>query len=288
MFYIKVYSGLNNKLIPLLSLLRISNKENHQIQCLWEPDIYNSKILFQFDDLFNPIQNITFIDKNTYLSKLYDNKLIVYNRNGSDRDRTQIIYSSSHKDSVFNSIVHLISYKEDNVLDNFVPYPRSIVQKNQFIDEMRIVIKKLMPTNEIMDKILSICEKFKNFDVLGIHIRSTDGGFVDIPTNDVYNAIAQHLKQPNSKVYISCDNLKLEKNIIDKFKDNILYFDNPFGHIYNDKFDRKTFGIKNAVCELFILSKTNSFLATPGSSFSFMVWLLRNEDFLNFWCNNPW
>ena len=45
-FYIKVYSGLNNKLIPLLSLLRIAKKENKIIKCYWGNDAYINKNMF--------------------------------------------------------------------------------------------------------------------------------------------------------------------------------------------------------------------------------------------------
>ena len=47
-------------------------------------------------------------------------------------------------------------------------------------------------------------------------------------------------------------------------------------------------GLKNTVCELFILSKFKTFFGTPGSSFSLMVWLLSDNKNLEFWCDDPW
>ena len=68
---------------------------------------------------------------------------------------------------------------------------------------------------------------------------------------------------------ISNNQVRLKMNDIS----NIMHFDNPFGNSYSDIVNRFTYGTKNAVCELYILSKCSNFVGTPGSSFSFMVWL---------------
>ena len=72
MFYICVHSGLNNKLIPLLSLLRIAKKENRKILCYWDNDAYLSKSLFKFNDLFENIKEIKFISKNEFYKQYYN------------------------------------------------------------------------------------------------------------------------------------------------------------------------------------------------------------------------
>ena len=286
---IRVYSGLNNKLLPLISLLRIARKENKNVKCLWGPDAYTSKNIYEFTDLFKPIKNITFINENEYIESFYNGNNKIYNKLGSDRDRKEIIYkTNNYTNSVFFNIVHLISYESDNIIGNFVPYPKESILKTDIIDELREVLTDLIPTDEINEKINETVKQF-NDNVLGIHIRSTDGGFVDVPKYDILKYIATYLeKNESSKIYISCDTEALEKMIIDKFQSNILYFKNPFGKSYSDKFNRFTYGTKNAVCEMFILSKCTNFVGTPGSSFSFMVWLLRNNDTLDFWCDNPW
>ena len=286
-FYIYVYSGLNNKLIPLLSLLRIARKENKDIKCYWGSDAYISNSIFEFSDLFEPINNITFIEQNEYDKVFINNKCKIYNKDGSDRNRKEIIYQSSNNISIFNKIVHLISYKEDNIIGNYVPYPREKIFETNIITELKLIIKELKPKQKIIDKINTTIKKFEENNIIGFHIRTTDGGFTDIPYNKVYNVIDKYIKN-NFKIYISCDNLILEKNIISKYSSNIIYFDNPFGENYEDKFNRTTYGTINAICEMFILSKCNIFLGTPGSSFSFMVWLLRNDKYLDFWCDNPW
>jgi len=285
-FYIHVYSGLNNKLIPLLSLLRISKKENKTIKCLWGNDIYVSNPLFKFNDLFEDIEGIEFINNTEFVENFNNKNNIIYNKHGSDRDRNEIIYNTNSKNSVFYKIVHIISYKNDNVVGKFVPYPKEKINKNILIDELREMVKYLKPKKDILNKIdLNLFKK----KILGIHLRTTDGGFVDIPKNNIFKYIENFLKNnPDYLIYISCDNMILENKIIQKFTNKICYFSSPFGNTYEDKFNRNSFGVKNAICEMFSLSKCTKFVGTPGSSFSFMVWLLRNDNSLDFWCENPW
>ena len=289
-FIIYLHSGLNNKLVPLLSLLRIAKKENRKIKCFWGEDAYLNTSLFSFKNLFNNIDNIEFISLNEYMNNFNNKNNKIYNKDGSDRNRNEIIYKEDNNNIIiFNKIVHLISYKDDNVIGNYVPYPRDYKEVTQFIFELRDMVKYLKPVEQIQSKINSNIDKFKNNIVIGIHIRTSDGGFTDIPSNDVFGFIHNLLnKDKYTKIYISCDNLLLENNIIKQFPNNILYFSNPFGNNYSDKFNRKSWGTMNAVCEMYILSRCDHFYGTPGSSLSFMVWLLRNDNFLEFWCKNPW
>ena len=181
-FYIYVRSGINNKLVPLLSLLRIAKKENRKIKCCWGEDAYINKSLFSFLDLFKNINDIEFINMNEYINVFKNENNKIYNRDGSDRNRNEIIYKKDPNNIiVFNKIVHLISYKEDNVIGNYVPYPRENKETTQIISELRDIVKDLIPVQEIQNKIIEITNTFKNKNVIGLHVRTTDGGFTDIP-----------------------------------------------------------------------------------------------------------
>ena len=293
MFYIAVYSGLSNKLIPLFSLLRIAQKEKKTIKCFWDRSAYQKDIVFDFNDLFEPIENIEFVNKNEYMKAFNDNKNKIYNRDGSDRDRNEVIYKGSgEQNTVFNYIVHAISYNQDNIVGMYIPTPRYKVYTNEFINELRSQLKKLKPIYKIQNKIEKIInsDKFKNNKVLGMHIRTTDGGFTDIDDNKSLEYIESFLNNNSDwNIYIASDNSKSEQKIINKFgKNKIIVFDDPFGTTYEDKFNRTTYGVINGVCDLFALSKCDKFIGTPGSSFTFMTWLLRNDDILEHWCKNPW
>ena len=76
-FCLHVHSGLNNKLVPLLGLLRIAKKENRELKCLWGNDAYINKSLFSFNDLFESIDNLEFITIQEYVN-LLDNQNTKY------------------------------------------------------------------------------------------------------------------------------------------------------------------------------------------------------------------
>ena len=289
-FCLYVHSGLNNKLIPLLGLLRIAKKENRILKCLWGNDAYINRTLFNFNDLFESIDNLELITIKEYEDLFNNQNNKIYNKSGSDRDRSGVIYNNDKNEIIlFHKVVHLISYHNDNVVGNFVPYPREIKEITPIISELREIAKLLKPVEKIQTKIDTTTENFKGINVIGLHIRTTDGGFTDIPSKNVFGFINNLLQENHgSKIYISCDNLELENEIKNSFSNNILYFSNPFGENYSDKYNRSSWGTMNAVCEMFILSKCNKFYGTPSSSLSFMVWLLRNDKFLEFWCKNPW
>ena len=92
---IRVYSGLNNKLLPLISLLRIARKEKKNVKCLWGPDAYINKNMYEFIELFKPINDITFINEGEYVESYFNKDNKIYNKKGSDRDRKEIIYKTN-------------------------------------------------------------------------------------------------------------------------------------------------------------------------------------------------
>uniref|UniRef100_A0A6C0FA90 Uncharacterized protein n=1 Tax=viral metagenome TaxID=1070528 RepID=A0A6C0FA90_9ZZZZ len=296
-FYIYVRSGLNNKLIPLLSLLRIARKENAIIKCYWGEDAYAHATLTFFQEMFLPIERIEFISKKQFIKAFFNKNNSIYNKEASDRDRNEIIYDPTRTiegDSVFYKIVHCISYKDDAIVGKYVPYPKVKFSSSSFIDELRDVFKDLRLHTTLDEGIQNTIDVILSKEyVVGIHLRSTDGGFTDVPKNDIIQFIDNlFIEHPNYNVYISCDTFEMEKKIRDKFGDKILFHGCVNGYVigntYEDKFNRFTLGTYNAACEMFLLSKCNEFYGTPGSSFSFTTWLLRDEKEMKYWCDNPW
>jgi hypothetical protein len=296
-FYIHVHSGLSNKLIPLLSLLRIGRIEKKNIECYWGAGGYSNHN-YQFLDLFKEIKNVKFINELKFKKKFKSNNYKIYNITGSDKNKKEAIYNSSNESAIFYKIVHLISYKNDNIKNKYIPYPREKIFQNNLIKELRLIIKELKPIDKILEKVQNVTKLFENKKVVGLHCRCSEVAYNDkikisknpwdkINFSQIYNLIEKYINM-NYKIYLSCDNSENETILLNKYKNNIIIFNNPFGNTYKDKFNRLSFGQINAVCELFILSKCTVFFGTPSSSFSFMVWLLRNDNELNFWCDDPW
>lgn len=285
--YIVVHSGLCNKLIPLISLLRISIIENKKLFCYWKNECMGLNKVengYHFLDLFEEISNIEFIcEKEIILFK--KNKTEFY-----DDKKCKSIYNKNI--SLYDKITHPISFPNDNIDNVFKPMPTKTIDINynpihkKFILDFRKFLKQLKPLTDIQQKInYFINENNFNQNILGIHIRSIDGGFKYFKKENSIKYIDKFIHtNPNWKVFVSTDNIIIENKIKNKFKDKILHFDNPFGKTYDEKFIFNSHnGLKNSICDLFILSKCNKIIGTKSSSFSLMAFLLSNNNILEYW-----
>lgn len=278
--YIHVHSGLCNKLIPLLSLLRIAKKESFKIKCYWSNKCMGLKILeknFHFLDFFKSIKEIEFISKEEFkkISKNCFNK--ISNHNTITYQQTSIF--EHNKTFIFDSITHCISYKNDNIYNLFIPYPCKNITENKYVKELRGIIHNLNPIDSIKQNILEHTKLFEGKYMVGIHIRSIDGGFIKMNKNKIYEIIDDIINNTNQYIFLSCDSNKIEKMLLNKYK-KILTLNNLFGN----KFDFNSHqGIKNSICDLFLLSKCNKIIGTPHSSFSFMAWLLSDLNNMYYW-----
>ena len=289
---IKVQSGLNNKLLPLLSALRIAIKYNYNIKCFWSNvcmGLIKVKKGYHFLDFFESIENIDFIDECEFNKLSKNNNCILHKIDGHNHEAYR---KASHindltKSHIFINICHVISLKDDNVLNKYIPSRRTYVETCSFTEDFRLYLKYLKPKKDIIDKINKETLNF-NDKILGVHVRITDTpiciGFSGIDYKKSIKYIENFLKKnPDWKIYISADCLKVENHFIDKFKEKIIKFNNPFGTHYNDKFNINSYdGIKNGICEMYILSKCSKIIGTPSSSFSLMAWLLSSHKDLDY------
>lgn len=292
--YIVVHSGLCNKLLPLMSLLRISELNKKNIVCYWTNECMSLKKIqngYHFLDFFEELHNVKFIDEkefNIIKDKLSKNKNIHKNlkENIYINDENSIYNENT---LIYNKITHIISFLDDKVNHIFNPNPKDTIYIENHIDfitNLRKYLKHLKPLDDIQQKInYFINENNFNQNILGIHIRSVDGGFKYFNTENSIKYIEKIIhNSPEWKIFISTDNIEIETKIKNIFKEKIIYFNNPFGNNYSDKFNFNSYnGLKNSICDLFILSKCNKIIGTKSSSFSLMAFLLSNNDILEYW-----
>ena len=291
-FYIKVHSGLGNKIIPLLSILRIAQKENKKVNCYWSNLNRNFKKLdnTHFLKLFEPINNINFINGIKYnkiknSNTIYLHTLESHSIKGYIKS-TKLNSINKNKIIVVENIVHYISLQNEIVFKKYDRWPLGDVTKSDVIKEICKYAKKLKPLKDIQNKIDNIVTNL-NIDkikYLGVHVRVKDGGHPKNNVNTLINKVQIFLnKNPDWKIYLATDSLDIEKKICNKFPNKVCYMKNPFGKKYKDKVKNNLYGLKNAICELFILSKCNKLLGTKKSSFSVLAWLLSNLNELMIW-----
>ena len=273
-FYINLISGLNNKLIPLISLLRIANKENKRIFVYWNNNLKINSINDSLEELLD-IKNVTIIKREEYYNELLNKDNIIYNNNS--------FYKNTSKTCVFLNTVHPIMYIEEKEYNILKPYPKKPIFTTELIQDYRNIIKEVKIHKQISERVKKTICNFEDKHVIGVHLRTSDGSFRLHNHNMIYSFIKEKVKLDNVYIYLSCDTIIFEKKIKSLFDNKILLFNSPFGNCYEDKFNRTTYGSINGFCEMYILSKCNEFYGTPTSSFTFMTWLFRNDNILKFY-----
>lgn len=287
---LRVWSGVCNQIIPLLSCIRIAIKDSRNLEVLFKSILnYNGEFLGKKVFLYNYFEKLyplTLIrDKNW--NNVIENSHI-YNPYGLDNG-TGIVFLDKDREKdkiVFNNIVHFISFENEQVYRSYLDIVNINIEKQTIFKEWREIAQSFIPIQKIRDKVEEVLETFDT-KVLGIHIRSKDGGFTEIYNKNqiiLFNKIETFLENNKEwKIYISTDNIIIEKKLIKKYKNKILCMKNPYGNNYEDKFENNQYGTINGLCEIYILSKCDLFLGNYPSSFTIFSWLLRNDKELIFW-----
>lgn len=282
--YITLKSGIGNQLLPLISLMRMCNK-------------YNYKLNVKFDKIM--AYNFTNTNSKTFdLSDLieinYDCNIInnipnnCVNCNCNWNIDKNIIGPNQKENIHYYNVCHLFGGDDDNI-KNYKPTPCKNLKVNDFLIELKEYAKLITPNKLIKEKVDNY-ENFLNnlgYKVLGLHIRSLDGGHITYYNehkNNLFNYIENFIKNNKSwKIYLSTDNINIENELIEKYKDYILKLDNPFGNNYDDKFSDNNYGLMNAIYEIFVLSKCSNLVGSAGSTFSILSFFLSNNKTLEFW-----
>ena len=277
--FLDLKSGIGNQLIPLISMIRICDKFNFKLYVKANKiTAYNHTNVKDKTYTIHNLLNINY-DINIISSLPYNLNICNCNWN----IKKNIITENDKNNTLYYNVCHVFGTLNDKISD-YQPYPTKNFQINEFLQELKMYAKLITPVDIINNKINNYIKGLK-CKVLGLHIRTLDGGFIEYYNqNKLFSFIEGFLKDNKDwKIYVSTDNNIIENTLIDKYGESILKLDNPFGNTYNDKFSDNNFGLMNAVYEIYILSKLDKFVGSAGSSFSFLSFLLSNNNSLDFW-----
>lgn len=277
--FLELKSGIGNQLIPLISMIRICDKFNFKLYVkAYKINAYNHTNVNDKTYTIHNLLNINY-DINIISSLPYNLNICNCNWN----IEKNIITDNDKNNTLYYNVCHVFGTLNDKISD-YQPYPTKNFQINGFLQELKMYAKLITPVDIINNKINNYINGLK-CKVLGLHIRTLDGGFIEYYNqNKLFSFIEGFLKDNKDwKIYVSTDNNIIENTLIDKYGESILKLDNPFGNTYNDKFSDNNFGLMNAVYEIYILSKLDKFVGSVGSSFSFLSFLLSNNSSLDFW-----
>lgn len=272
---INLWSGLCNQLLPLVS-------------CIYFGRIYNKNVFFNVKQLIvcgqkscyylTDFLKFPFCNESKELLKKETNDICISNWENHE-NLIQKKHLLGNNNIFIENVVHIIGTEEDNT-SLYNPQPTKNLKKTEYLLEISNTLKKIEPINCIKSKILETTSLF-NDDIVGIHFRSRDGGFI---SNNKYELKKFIDTIPsNKKIYLSSDHEDSEIYIKEIFKERILTMQNPFGNNINSKTNNSKESVMNGICEMYILSKCQSLYGTKSSSFTFASWLLSNIDTLMFW-----
>ena len=278
--YIQLHSGISNQLIPLISMIRVCDMFNYNLHVKYNRiNSYNHTIVnnrtLRINDLLVINYNLSTIDT-------IPRHCIQCNCNWNI-DKNTINDNEKTNNILYYNVCHMFGTSNDNIAC-YKPTPTKNIVTNNFLQELKTYARLIKPIDIIDNKVKDYINTL-NHEVLGLHIRTLDGGFIEMYSeNKLFNYIDEFIKNnKNWKIYVSTDNVNVESRLINRYGDRIIKLNNPFGNNYNDKFSDNNYGLMNAIYELFVLSKLNRLTGSAGSTFSLLSWLLSDNESLDYW-----
>jgi len=258
MIYLEPNYGLANRMRVIASGLDLQQSTALPLTIIW-PKTF--ELNCAFEDLFQPIRNIRFIDKPLYF---------------------HLVKNSDQKSPLTSSIAK-ISNRLFNINYCVKEDDGSELMKGAVKDAFKIVTKfknvyiktcgefttnnslyaRFEPVAELKETIRQRTKLFSK-KTIGLHIRRTDHvhAIDNSPVELFMDAIErQHKQQPDVNFYLSTDDPETESKLKNCFGDLII--------TYKKDFSRKSLqGMKDALLDLYCLSRTSRIYGSFNSSFS--------------------
>lgn len=274
--YIKPINGLCNRLFLINSVYSFSNKYNFDIKICWKVSEGFSDETFDslFDISYLP-EKITFIDEKEY--KEASSKLL----NLEDyfkQNKISLEYNFFVEKRIIFEAIKNKSFCYNSFLSLDWVFHEYTNKSNLFIE------KHIKPNKELKHKIEKIKKEYN-----GIHIRRND--IFKFPRKDKYLESKEEYyekiieKDKEEKFFLSTDDFEIKKNFKNKYPKQI-YTNEIKKEIFEKekiildekfKMDCKPFQ-KQAVLDLFCLSKTKKIYGNNWSTFSEVASILEKKD----------
>jgi hypothetical protein len=255
-------SGLGNRLRIMATSIKLAREGNKKLQIYWNR---NPELNARFDELFEyplhvsvkpiPLKYKTWIEMRRFSSKLFGFEnwylsLFKFDFVFLDRMVTDVLHHRLNLQKEVNRAnnVLICSYEEVNYYD---------------LPDYRL----FKPVAAIQKEIDSQVLQFKP-SIIGIHIRATDhtASIKNSPFYLFENKIEKELMiNPEATFFLATDSEDYQNQLLEKFgSERILFHKKIFRRDLSQ-------GIKDAVVDLFCLSKTSKIYGSYYSSFSYVA-----------------
>lgn len=289
-----VYNGLCNRLIPLISCYRIAKLYNKHLNILWNGPPVRSCINYTdnkpclFEDIFEKLEGVSIVNQEEF-EKLTIKSDKVYKFH-YENCKKLVIEPEKYENICIYLALYPILLQTDNIKD-YIEFTLDSEKssdglfQNEIFKQLKISFNCLKPIKEVQQIIDNVYEKFSK-NMIGLHIRKTDGGFTHMNWNEIDKVLISKLKHwvkqnLDNKIFLATDCKKTQNKYKFYFNNRIIFY-NP----KQTKFDNNHFNVICGVVDLFLLSKCNiAIIGTLASSFSLTsgllsnipLWLVKNE-----------
>lgn len=288
------HNGLANRLLPLISCFRIARNSNRKINVIFNGTPVRSCIRYdgehcKYLDLFQPNPSILvdYDDKTITYTKTFNfeywlDKDMVIDSSGDDNIHTNyglytMISHDDDQESMCKSIRKHIEKSGEIVFDT-IAYELGDILRNEF-----------KPVTALQDEIDKYKMKFRP-NMIGFHIRSTDGGFTQIKWDDIVNRLISYCNiwcktSKDNGVFLATDNPKYYIEFASKLTSDQFVFYNPPPVLSNtrptntDKFANDKYNVLCGLIEIHLLGMCHAGIyGTSASTFSVCAMLLAPKE----------
>lgn len=290
-----VYNGLCNRLLPIISALRLryKMKEKYTLNIIWTHTPGRSCLAYHgelcaLDELYqiNKIDNFEINSEYNNYNKTYEFQYWLA--------KDHIIDTINDNGNIFiNYALYPLLSIEDDVTSPFINTKTTLSKPGEIVFdnvglELSSIIQELKPREELQIEIEKLQKSFKK-NMIGLHLRKSDGGFVNNKWNDIVKTLIGKCKEwcsadmENNGVYLATDDQDIYIEFLLKLGKNLCSYNPPdelclCSSQFNNKFNNDKYNVLVAVVELHSFSKCNKLIiGTVDSTFSLCAMLLSSE-----------
>lgn len=293
-----LHNGLCNRLNALLSVMRLGKKYKKKVNIVWTHTPVRSCIAYhgelcKFSDIFkrndNILEDAKVDHQKTYEFRYWENKDHVVDVSGDDNVFINyalytIISSEDDQNSIFKNLRSVIAQPQEFVVDTI---------GKEFGDVLKY---DLQPNDDLK---LEIDSNLKNFreNMIGIHVRRSDGGFANYNWKDINKILIQQSKEwcknETNGVFLATDDMETYINFASALGNKLVIY-NPPEVLCNtkstsgNKFSNDKYNVLVGYIELNLLSHCNKLIVgTADSTFSVCAMLMSDISTKKYLINAP-
>lgn len=262
-------SGLANRLRVFATAMKLARETNKKLLIYWQANKYLNA---EFEQLFEFPGNVKISTPPLrYLVWLRLNSIA-----GIKKAVSQNLLKLFRFDFIFlDNMAELVWHNKLNIKKEVAQGKNVFMCTCQELNYFDLEdYKVFIPKKELLGEIEKISNRFSTHTI-GIHIRATDNA--QAKENSPFSVFLKRIEDeiltdPDVTFFLSTDDEEYEKELIGKFgSEKIMVHKKVFGR-------DSAQGIKDAVIDLFCLSKTSKIYGSYFSSFSYVAGRIGNID----------